>query len=101
MDTKELEVAIMDNYLLSHFHKIIKREPVRVQSNLEQPINYGLVMAPNSNKLAACFRDFVRNNPQDIFDIIRSNLNPLKVRMFAIHRARSNIGLPVFVHTRE
>ena len=79
-DKTNLKVAIMDNYLLSYFNEVIEREPVRVHANLEQAINYGLVMAPNSSRLTECFRRFVRNNPQDIFDIILSNLKPLKVR---------------------
>jgi hypothetical protein len=80
VETPDLEMAIMDSYLLTYYHEVIKREPVRVKANLEQPINYGLVMAPNSANFTKCFTRYIRNNPQGIFNSIRKNLKPLKVR---------------------
>ncbi|XP_028414723.1 uncharacterized protein LOC114537825 isoform X2 [Dendronephthya gigantea] len=78
VDTTSLEVAIMDSYLLSYYHEVIKREPVRVKANEELPINYGLSLAPNSENFTQCFIRYIKNNPQDIFESIRQNLNPLK-----------------------
>ncbi|CAB3987730.1 potassium channel [Paramuricea clavata] len=78
VDTTELEIAIMDSYLLTYFHEVIKREPVRVKANKELPINYGLVLAPNSENFTKCFTKYIKNNPQDIFNSVRKNLKPLK-----------------------
>ena len=88
----ELEVAIMDSYLLTHFHEVIKQADVRVNANLEQAINYGLVLAENSENFTKCFTRYIRNNPQDIFDSIRKNLKPLKVRLLKSFKLRE-IGL--------
>jgi hypothetical protein len=84
VDTTELEIAIMDSYLLTYFHEVIKREPVRVKANKELPINYGLILAPNSENFTKCFTKYIKNNPQDIFNSVRKNLKPLKVRVKCI-----------------
>lgn len=69
----------MDSYLLTYYHEVIRREPVRVNENLEQPINYGLVLAPNSENFTKCFTRYIQDNPQKIFQSISQNLKPLKV----------------------
>ena len=79
VDTTNLEGVLMDSYLLTYYHEVIKREPVRVKQVFEQPVNYGLVMAPNSTNFTDCFTRYVQNYPQEIFKSIRDNYKPLKV----------------------
>ena len=79
VDTTNLEAVLMDSYLLTRYHEVIKREPVRVKQNYEQPINYGLAMAPNSTNFTECFTRYVHNYPQEIFNSVRNNYKPLKV----------------------
>lgn len=95
VDTTSLDVAIMDSYLLSYYHEVIKREPVRVKANKELPINYGLSLARNSENFTQCFIRYIKNNPQDIFDSIRQNLNPLKVNRNACVSRKIEPNYPI------
>ncbi|XP_046847694.1 uncharacterized protein LOC124441289 [Xenia sp. Carnegie-2017] len=78
VEKSELDMVIMDSYLLSFYHEIIKEKPVRIKDHLEQPINYGFVLSKGSENFTQCFRAYVKNYPQKIFKSIRDNIHPLK-----------------------
>ena len=77
----EIDGALVDNYVLTHSLNLIQEEPIRIERYVDQQITYGVVLAKNSSKLEKCVRKFLRNHPQEVFEIIASNLVPLKVRL--------------------
>ncbi|XP_031567022.1 uncharacterized protein LOC116301975 isoform X2 [Actinia tenebrosa] len=74
----EIDGALVDNYVITHFLEFIKDEPIRVEKYIEHPITYGVVLARNSSRLERCIRHYIINYPQEIFERIAENLIPLK-----------------------
>ena len=77
----EIDGALVDNYVLTHSLNLIQEAPIRIERYVDHQITYGMVLAKNSSKLEKCVRKFLRNHPQEVFEIIASNLVPLKVRL--------------------
>lgn len=76
----EIDGALVDNYVITHSLNLIQEEPIRIERYIDHAITYGVVLAKNSSKFETCLRHFLRNNPQEIFEMIAANLVPLKVR---------------------
>ena len=76
----EIDGALVDNYVITHSLNLIQDEPIRIERYIDHAITYGVVLASNSSKLETCFRRFLHNHPQEVFEIIAENLVPLKVR---------------------
>ncbi|XP_031556522.1 uncharacterized protein LOC116293260 [Actinia tenebrosa] len=72
-----LNGSLIDNYVLTHYSDYIKFNPVRIETTYNHPITYGIVLRDNSSKMVECFRSYVRNHPQEVFEIIAKNLQPL------------------------
>lgn len=76
----EIDGALVDNFVITHSLNLIQEEPIRIERYIDHQITYGVVLAKNSSKLEKCFRQFLHNHPQEVFEIIAANLVPLKVR---------------------
>ena len=76
----EIDGALVDNYVITHSLNLIQEEPIRIERYIDHPITYGVVLAKNSSGFETCLRRFLLNNPQEIFEMIATNLVPLKVR---------------------
>ena len=79
---EKLKGTLIDNYVLTYYSDFVKdNDAVRIETTFEHAITYGLVVRSNasSGKLE-CFRRYLRNHPQEAFEIIAKNLEPLKVR---------------------
>ena len=76
----EIDGALVDNYVLTTVN-LIQEAPIMIERYVDHQIIYGVVLAKNSSKLEKCVRKFLRNHPQEVFEIIASNLAPLKVRL--------------------
>lgn len=74
----EIDGGLVDNYVLTHSHKLINKEPIRIERYVDHKIPYGVVLAKNSSRLEKCLRKFLFDHPQEVFEIIASNLVPLK-----------------------
>lgn len=79
--TDKLKGSLIDNYVLTYYSDFVKENDVRIETTFEHSITYGLSIRSNaSSNMLACFRRYVRNHPQEAFEIIAQNLEPLKVR---------------------
>lgn len=77
--TDKLKGSLIDNYVLTYYSDFVKENDVRIETTFEHAITYGLSIRSNaSSKMVACFRRYVRNHPQEAFEIIAQNLEPLK-----------------------
>lgn len=74
----EIDGALVDNYVITHSLNLIQKEPIRIERYIDHKITYGVVLAENSSKFETCLRRFLRNNPQEVFELIAANLVPLK-----------------------
>jgi hypothetical protein len=74
-----IDGALVDNYVITHFVRFIKDEPIRVEKYIEHPITYGAVLGRNSSQLERCMRQYIVDYPQEVFERIAENLIPLKV----------------------
>jgi len=74
----EIDGALVDNFVITHSLNLIQDEPIRIERYIDHQITYGVVLAKNSSKLEKCFRQFLHNHPQEVFEIIAANLVPLK-----------------------
>ena len=76
----KLKGALIDNYVLTHYSDFVEKNDVRIETTFEHAITYGLSLRANaSSDMVNCFRRYVRNHPQEAFEIIAKNLKPLKV----------------------
>ncbi|XP_068756892.1 LOW QUALITY PROTEIN: uncharacterized protein [Montipora capricornis] len=73
----EIDGALVDNYVLTTVN-FIQKAPIRIERYVDHQIIYGVVLAKNSSKLEKCVRKFLSNHPQEVFEIIASNLASLK-----------------------
>ena len=79
--TDKLKGSLIDNYVLTYYSDFVKENDVRIETTFEHAITYGLSIRSNaSSNMLACFKRYVRNHPQEAFEIIAQNLEPLKVR---------------------
>ena len=76
----EIDGALVDNYVISYFLNLISDEPIRVEKYIEHGISYGVGLTSNSSQLEKCMRYFVKNYPQEVFEVIAGKLQPLRVR---------------------
>ncbi|KAM7434966.1 hypothetical protein ABFA07_015015 [Porites harrisoni] len=77
--TDKLKGSLIDNYVLTYYSDFVKENDVRIETTFEHAITYGLSIRSNaSSNMLACFRRYVRNHPQEAFEIIAQNLEPLK-----------------------
>lgn len=74
----EIDGALVDNYVITNSLKLIQEQPIRIERYIDHQITYGVVLAKNSSQLEKCFRRFLNNHPQEVFEIIAENLVPLK-----------------------
>ena len=76
-----LKGSLIDNYVLTYYSDFVEENEVRIETTFEHAITYGLSLRANdSSGLLRCFRHYVRNHPQEAFEIIAMYLKPLKVR---------------------
>lgn len=80
----DIDGALVDNYVVTHHVKLIQDDPIRVERYIDHQITYGLVLAQNSSRLEKCIRNFLKNNPQEVFEKIAANLVPLRVSNLVI-----------------
>ena len=79
--SQKLKGSLIDNYVLTYYSDFVKDNDVRIETTFEHAITYGLsVRANESSDMLNCFRRYVRNHPQEVFEIIAKYLEPLKVR---------------------
>lgn len=77
--SQKLKGSLIDNYVLTYYSDFVKDNDVRIETTFEHAITYGLsVRANESSDMLNCFRRYVRNHPQEVFEIIAKNLEPLK-----------------------
>lgn len=77
---EKLKGSLIDNYVLTYYSDFVRvNDEVRIETTFEHAITYGLAVRSNasSDKLE-CFRRYLRNHPQEAFEIIAKNLEPLK-----------------------
>jgi len=77
---EKLKGSLIDNYVLTYYSEFVRvNDEVRIETTFEHAITYGLAVRANasSDKLE-CFRRYLRNHPQEVFEIIAKNLEPLK-----------------------
>lgn len=76
---KQLKGSLIDNYVLTYYSAFVKDNmEIRIETTYQHAITYGLVMRHNSSKMVQCFRRYIRNHPQEVFEVIAKNLQPLK-----------------------
>jgi len=76
---QRLKGSLIDNYVLTYYSDFVKDNDVRIETTFEHAITYGLSLRSNaSSDMLNCFRRYVRNHPQEVFEIIAQNLEPLK-----------------------
>ncbi|XP_068695903.1 uncharacterized protein [Montipora foliosa] len=73
----EIDGALVDNYVLTTVN-LIQEAPIMIERYVDHQIIYGVVLAKNSSKLEKCVRKILRDHPQEVFEIISSNLARLK-----------------------
>ena len=78
---KKLKGSLIDNYVLTYYSDFVKNnDDIRIETTYQHAITYGLVTRHNSSKMVSCFRRYIRNHPQEVFEVIANNLQPLKVK---------------------
>ncbi|KAK3735597.1 hypothetical protein QZH41_013716, partial [Actinostola sp. cb2023] len=75
---RSLSASLIDNYVLTYYHEYVKDNPVRIETTYQHPITYGVVLRNNASKMTNCFRTYIRNHPQEVFEVIAKYLEPLK-----------------------
>lgn len=77
---ERLKGSLIDNYVLTYYSNFVKdNDEVRIETAFEHAITYGLAIRSNaSSPRLECFRRYLRNHPQESFEIIAKNLEPLK-----------------------
>ncbi|EDO38832.1 predicted protein [Nematostella vectensis] len=75
---RTLNGSLIDNYVLTHYSKYLSTNPIRIETTYDHPITYGLVVRHNSSRMVNCFRGYLRNHPQEVFEVIAKYLEPLK-----------------------
>ena len=82
---ERLKGSLIDNYVLTYYSNFVKdNDEVRIETTFEHAITYGLAIRSNaSSPRLECFRRYLRNHPQESFEIIAKNLEPLKVQFEA------------------
>lgn len=94
---QRLKGSLIDNYVLTYYSDFVKDNDVRIETTFEHAITYGLSLRSNaSSDMLNCFRRYVRNHPQEVFEIIAQNLEPLKVRKLTLVQSRD-----IRFHTRR
>lgn len=94
---QSLNGSLIDNYVLTHYSEYVKNHPVRIETTYNHPITYGIAVKDNSTKMVKCFRTYVRNHPQEVFEIIAKNLQPLIVSLFALKDLKMLQTLAIFL----
>lgn len=85
----QLKGSLIDNYVLTYYSDFVEKNDVRIETTFPHAITYGLSLRANaSSKMLKCFRRYVRNHPQEAFEIIAKYLKPLKVRKLMESRVR-------------
>lgn len=81
--TNDIDGALVDNYVITHFLKFIRDEPIRVEKYIEHPITFGAILSKNSSRLEKCMRQYTADHPHEIFESIAEHLTPLKVLKYS------------------
>lgn len=77
--SSHLKGSLIDNYVLTYYSDFVETNDVRIETTFEHAITYGLSLRANeSSDMVRCFRRYVRNHPQEAFEIIAMYLKPLK-----------------------
>ncbi|EDO38860.1 predicted protein [Nematostella vectensis] len=76
--TNDIDGALVDNYVITYFLKLIRDEPIRVEKYIDHSITYGVALALNSSRLEACMREYFNDYPHEVFESIAEKLSPLK-----------------------
>jgi hypothetical protein len=77
---KSIEGMHIDNYIVNAVGDQLKNYDVRTHEMIDHPITYGIRMAQGSEELEKCIRRYLRDHPQEVFDMLRKSLKPVKVR---------------------
>lgn len=75
---KSIEGMLIDNYIVNALGDYFKNYDVRTHEMIDHPITYGIRMAQGSEELEKCIRRYLRDHPQEVFDMLRKSLKPVK-----------------------
>jgi len=96
--TNDIDGALVDNYIITHFLKFIREEPIRVEKYIEHPIIFGAVLSKNSSILEKCMRQYSADHPHEIFESIAEHLTPLKVSRRITVIGQGKAALSIVTH---
>ena len=71
---------LLDSYIANSIGHHLVVNKMRVDRMMDHPITYGIRMAHGAERLEKCLRKYLRDHPQEVFDMFRKTLNPVKVR---------------------
>ena len=85
---------LLDNYIANVFGEPMIANNMRIDRMMDHPITYGIRMAKGSDRLEKCLREYLRDNRQEVFDIFKKFLKPVKVIYMSIYiRHKSRISV--------
>ena len=71
---KKLDGMLIDSYMAGSLGKYFYENGVRTDRMMDYPITYGIRMAKGSERLTECLRKYLRNHPQEVFDMLKRSL---------------------------
>ena len=81
LEHKSIDGMLIDSFTASVLGKHLHNIGIRTDRMMDYPIIYGIRMAKGSERLTKCLRKYLRNHPQEVFDMLRRSLNVEKVRI--------------------
>ena len=82
-----LKGSLIDNYVLTYYSDFVKKADIRIEKTFNHPITYGVALrTPHNSSVLRCFRRYVVNHPQVVFEIIAEHVKALKVRLSPFDR---------------
>lgn len=74
----EIDGMLIDNYALTRFSKFFETEKnIRLETTIDHPITYGMVLPSGNTKTETCVRKYMKNYRNKIFGSISKQLKPL------------------------
>lgn len=70
---------LVDSYIVGAYGDMMVDSNVRVHRMMDHSITYGIRMALGSQRLEKCLRKYIRDHPQEVFDMFRKTLRIVKV----------------------
>ena len=100
LSSNKIRGVLIDGYMVGSKKHLFEKPFLRIYRIYDYSSVYGVVTGGDSRKLAKCFRDYMTENIEKIFQHVKDNVDTIEVTLSGLRGSYIKISIFVSWHER-